>query len=167
MQKDLINILFVAEVRGEHIVLERQLTDEELEDMNQRLYHLHFVEMHIMDGFLYLAKDAAELLCLAFRELVDGVEPRGYPRNLHIPAKVGGGDAVVEHTVDKHPVRDRMRRQTALRRLVRREDKQGAVIQMVLVPGNVDIGKAAEDEVHLIAADAVRHGTQIAYAPLF
>ena len=37
----------------------------------------------------------------------------------------------------------------------------------MLVSGNVDIGKAAEDEVHLIAADTVSHGTQIAYASLF
>lgn len=159
MQEDLIDILLVPEVGGEHIILERQFTDKKLKDMYQRLYHLRFVEMHIVDGFLYLPEDAAELLCLALRELVDGVELRGDARDLHISSEVGGGYAVVEHPVDEQPLGDRIGREMTLGGLVRREDKERAVIQMMLAPGNVNISIAAEDELHLITTDTVVHDT--------
>lgn len=159
MQEDLIDILLVPEVGGEHIILERQFTDKKLKDMYQRLYHLRFVEMHIVDGFLYLPEDATELLRLALRELVDGVELRGDARDLHISSEVGGRYAVVEHPVDEQPFGDRIGREMTLGGLVRREDKERAVIQMMLAPGNVNISIAAEDELHLITTDTVVHDT--------
>ena len=54
MEKDLIDVLLMSEVGREDIVFERQFADEQFDDVYERLYHLRFVEMHVMDGFLYL-----------------------------------------------------------------------------------------------------------------
>lgn len=47
----------------------------------------------------------------------------------------------------------------ALGGLVRCEDKERAMIQMMLAPGNVNISIAAEDKLHLITTDTVVHDT--------